>query len=132
MKRAAPWLLLVTGILLILSAGAHAFLGWPMLRGELQKSRVDDGLIQGVGIGWLYGSAAMLTFGALVLTAWWWTRTGRIVAATVSALISLLYLGFGTWALLESGFEPHFIGFVVIGLLLGLASLGLRGLGHPS
>lgn len=85
MKRAAPWLLLVTGILLILSAGAHALLGWPMVRGALQDFRVEDGLVQGVGIGWLYGSAAMLTFGALVLTVWWWTRTGRVAAAGGSA-----------------------------------------------
>ena len=132
MRRAAPWLLLLAGILLVLSAGAHAFLGWPMVRSELQEFRAADGLLQDVGIGWLYGSAAMLTFAALVLTVWWWTRTGRVVAASVSALISLLYLGFGTWALVESAFDLNFLAFLVLGLLLGLASFGLRGLRNPS
>lgn len=126
MRRAAPWLLLLTGILLILSAGAHAFLGWPMVRSALQESRVDEGVIQAMGIGWLYGGAAMITFGILVLTLWRWTMTGRVTASTVAAQISLLYLGFGAWALVESAFDPQFIVFIVPGCLLGIASFALR------
>jgi hypothetical protein len=127
MNRAASWLLLVTGILLLLSGAAHALLGLPAVQGELEAANVADDVGRGIAIGWSYGSAAMLTFGVVVLTLWWKGRTGSVTVGAVALPISLLYLAFGAWAFAYSSLSPHFIGFMVLGALLGAACLGLRG-----
>ena len=76
MKGGGSVALFGTGALLISSSFAHAFLGWPAIRQALVASNVDPGLVQGIGVGWLYGSAAMLTFGVLTLLAWRSAGTG--------------------------------------------------------
>lgn len=126
MRRAAPWLLLVTGILLVVSAAAHGVFGWPAIQDGLVTAQAANDLTRAIGIGWLYGSGAMLAFGILVLQAWRWARAGRPGAAGVVGWISLLYLGFGTWAYVQSAFNPHFFAFIVPGVLLGLGWVGLR------
>lgn len=126
MRRAAPWLLLVTGILLVSSAAAHGFLGWPAIRDGLVQTQASNDLTRAIGIGWLYGSAAMLAFGVLVLQAWRWARAGQPAASGVAGWIGLLYLGFGTWAYVSSGLNPHFFAFIVPGVLLGMGWVGLR------
>ncbi len=126
MSRAARWLLLVVGVLLVLSAAAHALLGWPAIRAALLTSQAQGDVTQDVGIGWLYGSAAMLTFGVITLTVWWSARAGKVLSVAITAPISLLYLGFGTWAFVHSSLNPHFIGFIILGALLAVASYGLR------
>jgi len=126
MSRTARWLLLVAGILLLLTAAAHAFIGWPAIREELLASEAPGSLVRAIGIGWLYGSAAMLTFGVIALTVWWWAQTGKMMMGRVAGVIALLYLGFGTWAFFYSSLNPHFIGFIVLGVLLGAASYELR------
>lgn len=126
MRGVAPWLLLVVGILLVSSAAAHGFLGWPAMRDGLAEAQASEELTQAIGIGWLYGSAAMLAFGVLILQAWWWARTGKPGAAAVAGWISLLYLGFGGWAYVTSSFNPHFFAFIVPGVLLAVAWLGVK------
>jgi hypothetical protein len=126
MKRASPWLLLVSGILLLATAAAHGLLGWPAVRGELDAVHPPDDIVRAISIGWLYGSAAMAAFGVLALGAWRAARTGRMPVAGVAGTISALYVGFGGWALVRTSGGAHFIAFVALGLLLGLAAYGAR------
>ena len=126
MRRLAPWLLFLVGILLLLSAAAHGFAGWSAMREGLAETDASEDLTQAIGIGWLYGGAAMLAFGVLVLQAWWWARAGKAGAAAIAGWISLLYLGFGGWAYVTSSFNPHFFAFLVPGVLLAVAWLGAK------
>jgi hypothetical protein len=121
MKRAGSAAMLVTGALLILSALAHAFAGWPMMRQALGETDVDPALVLGLGVGWLYGSAAMLTFGVLTLMSWRALGQGNMNAARAMWPIAALCLLFGSAAYLNTSFEPHFLGFIAIGALAAYA-----------
>jgi hypothetical protein len=67
-------------------------------------------LVLGIGAGWLYGSAAMMTFGVLTLMSWRAVSRGNVTAALVIWPIAALYLLFGAAAYLNSSFERHFLG----------------------
>ena len=114
---------LVVGAFLLLSAFAHSVLGGSSMRGELAKVGVPEDLAQGLIIGWYLGGAAMLVFGAIVLSAFWPVFRGRPVSLTPPLLIGLGYVGFAAVALAISNFEPFFLAvFGVPGLLLAIAS----------
>jgi len=116
---------LVVGVFLLLSAFAHSVLGGSGARGEMAKVGVPEDLAQGLIIGWYFGGAAMLVFGAIVLSAFWAGFRGRKVSLIPSLLISLGYIGFALVALAISRFEPFFLAvFGVPGLLLAIASSG--------
>jgi hypothetical protein len=122
MRRAGTIALLATGVLLVASALAHAFLGWPPIRQALGEGGVDPELVLGLAVGWLYGSAAMLTFGVLTLMSWRAVRHGTINAARVMWPIAGMYLLFGAAAYLNTSFEPQFLGFIAIGALAAFAA----------
>jgi len=118
--RVLAWLLPIVGGFLLLSSLAHALLGWPPIRAELEQAGVDGNLIGAIAVGWYFGSVAMAAFGVIVLLSWremgHQTGMGRAAAATVS----VTYLVFGVLALLLRSLNPHFIiAFVLPGLLLG-------------
>ena len=114
---------LVVGAFLLLSAFAHSVLGGSGIRGEMAKVGVPEELAQGLIIGWYLGGAAMLVFGAIVLSAFWSGFRGRRVSLIPPFLIGLGYLGFAVVALVISRFEPFFLAvFGVPGLLLAIAS----------
>jgi NO-binding membrane sensor protein with MHYT domain len=114
--------LVLAGVLLLLSAGAHAGLGWPAMRQELMKVSAPPDLMASMSIGWYLGSVAIAAFGAIALSAGLGAVTagGRVFLA--SLIVGLAYGGFGlaTYAIYR---EPHFLGFVVIGLLAAGGSI---------
>jgi hypothetical protein len=122
MTRAGSILMLVVGVLLCLSALAHAFVGWPAIRQALGEAGVDPELALGIGTGWLYGSSAMLTFGVLTIASWGAVRRGNANAGRVMWPVAGLYLLFGTAAYFATSFEPHFLGFIAIGALAAVAA----------
>jgi hypothetical protein len=117
------WMLWIGGSLLVASAGAHAFAGWPPQRKLLAQAGNEADLINGLALGWYFGSVAMLAFGVVVL------RDARALGrhpahvTGAAAIIGIAYAAFGLWALFYKGFNPHFIGFIVIGLLIAIPAL---------
>ena len=91
------------------------------MRQELTHHGVPADLISTMAIGWLFGSVAMGAFGAIALVAGLGVPGGAYVAAVI---VGLAYGGFGavTYAIYR---DPHFLGFVVIGLLAAVG--GIRG-----
>ncbi len=119
---------LVVGGFLLLSAFAHSVLGGSGIRGEMAKVGVPEDLARGLIIGWYFGGAAMLVFGAIVLSAFWRAFRGRPVSLIPSLLISLGYVGFAAVALAISNLEPFFLAvFGVPGVLLAIASSAPSG-----
>jgi hypothetical protein len=122
-SRLSSVTLVLSGLLLLLSAGAHAGLGWPAMRQELMKVSAPPDLMGAMNIGWYFGSVAMAAFGAIALSAGLGAvrAGGRVFWA--SLIVGLAYGGFGlaTYAIYR---EPHFLGFVVIGLLTIVGSIG--------
>lgn len=124
---------ILTALLLVASAAAHAFLGWPAFRGPLAAAQVDADVVAALSIGWYFGSVSMLGFGVIVLHQALRRRAGRPVQPGPLWAIAVLYLGFGTTAFLARGLNPHFLLFAVTGLLVGLfALLAGRDAGAPA
>jgi hypothetical protein len=67
----------------------------------------------------------MLVFGVIITAIFVKRLRGEPVPTTGPALVSVAYIGFGTWAVMHSN-DPFFFIFIVPGVLLALASIGGR------
>jgi O-antigen/teichoic acid export membrane protein len=114
---------ITAGILMLLASVAHGLLGWPALRAELVNEHASPELISGLAAGWLWGSACMLTFGAIVTISGVQMRRGNNSGALAARAIALCFLAFGLLAFVLEGFDPHFLIFVVLGLLAAASFL---------
>ena len=108
----------IAGILLVASSLAHAFLGWPPLRNALQQVNADADLIETVKVGWLFGSVAMFAFGLIVLSRAVQLSRGRQADRAPALVIGICYVAFGLVAFIGTGRNPHFLGFILIGVLV--------------
>lgn len=124
MVRLRSVLGLVAGVVLVLSSGAHTFLGWQALGAELAKTNAPAELVTGLEIGWKWGGVAMLAFGIAVIATFLKRYRGEPASTFTAALVSVAYIAFGAWALVHSNYDPFFFIFIVPGVLLALASTG--------
>ncbi len=122
MSQARRVIGIVVGVLLVLSAVAHSALGGATLRAALAGAGVPDDLLRGALVGWHFGGAAMLAFGAIVLHTFARRRAADGVSLVPARMIGATYLIFGTGALVLSDFDPFFLVFIAPGLLLALAA----------
>jgi hypothetical protein len=120
----------ISALLLVASSAAHAFLGWPAFEDALARQGVDGATRGALAVGWYFGSVAMLVFGVIVLsdTAMIWR--GRPVDPKHLWAIAGGYIVFGLVAWLTRDLNPHFLLFLVTGLLV--AGLALRAGRHPA
>jgi hypothetical protein len=51
---------------------------------------------------------------------------GRRPAFRACAVVATAYVGFGLWALFYRGFHLHFLGFIVLGLIVAVPLLLAR------
>jgi len=118
----------LTGTLMLLSAVAHGLLGWPPFSGILAGAGLADNVIGALAVGWYFGSAAMLVFGGIVLRQAIRHHARKTIQAAPLWLIAVMYLAFGLIAFVARDFNPHFLLFVLTGLLVGLFNfLSSRG-----
>jgi hypothetical protein len=117
---------LTTGVLLVLSSLAHAFLGLPPLRAELGAAGVSADASGAIAIGWYFGSVAMAAFGLIVLTSAINVLNGKLGGLRAVQWIALAYFLFGVAAFVADRLNPHFVGFIVIGVLLGVFARPVR------
>jgi len=119
-------LVLCAGTFMLLSALAHAFIGWPSVREALQAAGNPEELVSGLAAGWFFGTASMATFGAIVLSAGRRLRRGDRSALGSVRWIATCYLVFGLAAYVLRGFAPHFLLFVGTGVLAGIPAFVWR------
>lgn len=110
------------GVILVLSAVAHAFLGWPAMAAALAEVGAGADLVGALAVGWYFGSTAMLVFGLIVLRIA--LRAGERCAVR---FIAFGYLVFGVAAFLVRDLNPHFLLFIGTGLVLALFAFAERG-----
>jgi hypothetical protein len=113
------------GLLVAASAVPHALLGWPAIAQALVGAGVSADAIGGVGAGWLFGSVAMLTLGAVVVLAARDARAGGDFGWRAALAVGAAYLAFGVAALVVRG-RSHFLAFVALGVGLAWAALRAR------
>ena len=114
---------LIAGAILILSAFAHAILGWKAMSEQLAQTNAPPDLVQGLHIGWVFGGPVMLVFGILCISAFLKRFRGQPASTFAPALIAVAYLAFGAWAAVTTGGDPFFMIFIVPAVLLAIASL---------
>jgi len=107
---------------MILSSGAHSFLAWPALRGQLASAGVSSDLQAGLAVGWHFGGAAMLAFGVIVLGIFG-ARSEPRPSRTPALVISILYIVFGAGALAINRDVFFLMVFVIPGSLLAFAAM---------
>lgn len=112
----------VAGVILILSAFAHTFLGWKTIAGELAKTNAPADLVLGLEVAWKFGGPLMLALGIIAIHMSLNRLRGKAVSTFAPGLMAIMYTLFGVWALTVSG-EPFFFIFVVPGILLAIASI---------
>lgn len=113
--------LFVGGVLLLLAAVAHG-LGFAQFDDGLAAAPADTRAA--LHVGWLWGSATFAALGVIVLGAVrHWRRHGRDPRAAVAPAAVALVV-FGAAAFVARDCNPHFLGFVALGLVLGLPLLG--------
>ena len=124
MTRARQILGLFVGLFIVLSSGAHSFLGWKQLSAQLVQAKAPPDLILGLGIGWHFAGAAMLVFGCIVIWTFVRSMKRKPVPWLPVVLIALLYMLSGFWAYVVSS-TAFFVGvFLVPGLLRLVAAWG--------
>ena len=116
----------IGGILLVASSLAHTLLGLPPLRASLRQVGADRDLMETVTVGWLFGSVAMLSFGLILLIRSVRLTRGKTVESAPSLIIGICYVLFGLTAFLSTGLNPHFLGFILIGVLVAVSAVGRR------
>ena len=118
------YIVIAAGVIMVLSSAAHGLLGWPAMRTELNKIGAAQDLSHALATGWYFGSVAMLAFGLItILSGLRLKRNDRSGASTL-AIIAAGYIVFGTCALVQSGFNTHFLLFILTGVLAGAPLLG--------
>jgi TRAP-type C4-dicarboxylate transport system permease small subunit len=112
---------LVASLILILSSGAHAILGWKALSAQLAATTAPADLVRGLRIGWQFGGFAMLAFGIIAATIFLRRLRGEAASTLPTIVIGVCYVLFGAWALFVSR-DPFFLIMLVPGALLLVAS----------
>jgi hypothetical protein len=123
MSRLRALLGVLCGVILVGSAAAHSLLGWPAMRGQLERAGAAPDLVTGLSIGWNFAGLAILLFGILALWQFGAALRGRAVSLQPLALVGVAYAAFGVWALVVARMNPFFLMvFVVPGILLAIAA----------
>lgn len=117
------YLVLLAGVLTVLSSIAHAALGWPAMNAELARAGAGPDLVEGLEAGWLFGSVAMAGFGCVLLSGALRLRRGDLSGRTSILIVAACDVVFGLAACFMRGFNPHFLLFVITGLLAGIPVL---------
>ena len=124
MSKARDILGAITGIILILSSGAHSFLGWRAMREQLLAVSAPEDLVAGLAIGWNFAGLAIFVFGCILLGVFIPRIRGRMTALWPARLIGIAYTIAGLVAYQMSSNNFFMTVFVVPGILIALASWG--------
>ena len=124
MNKARDILGVLTGIILILSSGAHSFLGWKSMRDQLVLADAPEDLITGLGIGWNFAGLAIFIFGCILLGVFIQRIRGHLAPLWPARLIGIAYTIAGLVAYKMSSSNFFMTIFVVPGILIALASWG--------
>jgi hypothetical protein len=110
---------LLGGLLLTLSAIAHST-GWAAQFAEAVGAvALAPELVDGLQIGWYFGSFCMAGFGLIATAIAWGGIRGRPVDRFSAGVIGATLVAFGLWAMFFSSFSPFFFLFIGLGVLIG-------------
>jgi len=122
MSKARNILGIISGVILILSSGAHSFLGWKAMHDQLVALDAPADLVTGLAIGWNFAGFAIFIFGVLVLLTFIPRLRGLYAPLTTPRVIGWGYGGAGVAGYAVSKMMFFVSVFIVPGILILLAS----------
>ena len=122
MSKARNILGVISGVILILSSGAHSFLGWKAMHEQLAAIDAPEELVTGLAIGWNFAGFAIFIFGVLLLLTFIPRLRGLYASLTTARVIGWAYLASGGVAYAVSRMMFFISVFVVPGILILLSS----------
>jgi hypothetical protein len=93
---------------------------------------IDPNVASMIFVVWYFVSGCMLTFGAILVWAWWRLRGGDRRPLPAALLIGVLYSGIGVFGLIYRAGDPFMAFFLVLGLALVGSALVLAPPGVPT
>ena len=118
-------LLFVAGLLMGFAAVVSAAIAVPHLRGDMVEIHVRPTLLGAVSLGLHFGTFAMFGF-ALVVVAAVQASQGATPSRPLLAIIAAVYVTFGLAAFFLRRGNAHSLGYVLMGVLIGLAGRASR------
>lgn len=110
------------------SAVLHGIVNVPHLREDLLEIGVRPTLLGAVTLVLYFSVVAMFAFAGLVLSGALASFRGRLLQPGPLWIVAATYMVFGIGAFAAVGRSVHFLGYAVMGLLVGLgAAQGRRG-----
>ena len=122
MSKARDIVGIITGIILILSSGAHSFLGWRAMRQQLVAANAPADLITGLAIGWNFAGLAIFVFGVMATWVFVSRLRGLDAPLWIPRLIAIAYALAGGVSYQMTRQNFFLTVFVVPGVLLALCS----------
>jgi hypothetical protein len=124
MSKARHIVGIITALLLVLSSGAHSFLGWKSMRERLVAANAPEDLVTGLAMGWQFAGVAMLIFGLMSIGVFVSRLRGREAPLWIPRLIAITYTLYGLASYQISKDNFFLTIFVVPGVLLSLSAWG--------
>ena|ERR1700694_5136085 len=115
-------LLLLAALLMGFAAVVNAVIAVPHLRGDMVEIYVRPTLLGAVSLGLHFGTFAMFGFALVVLAAAVQASQGATPSRPLLAIIAAVYVTFGLAAFFLWRGSAHSLGYVLIGVLIGLAA----------
>lgn len=125
-KTLRATLLFLAAVLMGLTAAVNAVVSVPHLQADMAEISVRPTLLGAVSLGLYFGTFAMFGFALVVLAAAFEASRGATPARPLLAIVAAVYIAFGVGAFFVWRGSAHTLGYVLIGVLIGLA-IALRG-----
>lgn len=117
LKKIASSLFLIDSVVIGLGAFGHGSQA-SHLHAAVDGFPIEPDIHSMLFVVWYFVSGCMLTFGAILLWAWWRMRAGSRQPLVAALLIGVLYAGIGVFGLIYRHGDPFMGFFLVLGLLL--------------
>lgn len=114
-------LLFLAALLMGFAAVVNAVVAVPHLRGDMAEIQVRPTLLGAVSLGLCFGTFAMFGFALLVLVAAVQASRGATPSRPILAIVAAVYVTFGLAAFFLWRGSAHALGYVLMGVLVGLA-----------
>jgi hypothetical protein len=114
-------LLFIAALLMGFAAIVNAVIAVPHLRGDMAEINVRPTLLGAVSLGLYFGTFAMFGFALVVLVAAVLASQGATPSRPLLAIIAAIYVTFGVAAFFVWSGSAHSLGYVLMGVLIGLA-----------
>jgi hypothetical protein len=119
-------LLFMAAVLMAFAAAVNAVVSVPHLRADMAEINVRPTLLGAISLGLSFGTFAMVGLALLVLAAAFEAARGATPARPLLVIVAAVYVAFGGGAFFVWRGSAHTLGYVLIGVLIGVA-ITLRG-----